>query len=149
MTPEASLEAFKVFAASRGTDLRNGALSNVMDTVLQFYTDCRATDLVSEDGDMLLFQYGCYDFGEGEWFEFDITRQFISALAEDDDALSQLHVTFRFAPDDELRMLKPFNQWCHSIQELKGFREAIFSGPAFALVHSRQPAGIDVLWEQV
>ena len=72
--------------------------------MVDFYRDVRAEGCdVSEQGDMLLFQWGTYDF-DGKIFTCDLTRQFIlSGLEnEDDDAsMSQLSFTFGFTPSPE------------------------------------------------
>jgi hypothetical protein len=44
---------------------------------------------------MLLFQFGTYDWGFGENFKFDLTRQFIVADKQDDDAVDLRSVTKR------------------------------------------------------
>ena len=32
---------------------------------------------ISSDGDMLLFPWGTFDWGDGDYFEIDVTRQFM------------------------------------------------------------------------
>src|SRR5262245_54775822 len=71
--------------------------------MLGFYQDERADGCeIDEDGDMLLYQWGCYDWGQGESFEFNITRQFIAATAEDED-IRQLSLKFKFKTSEPLR----------------------------------------------
>jgi hypothetical protein len=85
-----------------------------------------------EDGDMLLFQWGTYDWGEGEAFEFNITRQL---MGDDEDAeVRQLRLTFRFEPTSALRALAQGNRWCQSPQRLDEFRAFVLGTPAFAAV---------------
>ena len=48
------------------------------------------------------FNGGTYDWGSGDHFELDLTRQVILPDEEDDDAIWQLHLTYRFSPSDEL-----------------------------------------------
>jgi hypothetical protein len=60
---------------------------------------CEDADPVDEDGDGILAQYGVYDWGQGEHFELDMTRQF--SFSDDDgeyDHMAQLQCTFRFGP---------------------------------------------------
>ena len=62
--------------------------------MLAFYGSVRFDDVdLAADGDMLLYQWGAYDWGEGESFEFDITRQLILGTGEDED-IFQLSLTF-------------------------------------------------------
>lgn len=50
---------------------------------IAFYGEVRADDVdLESDGDMLLFQWGTHDWGNGPMFEVDITRQFIRGAGE-------------------------------------------------------------------
>ncbi|AFM14007.1 hypothetical protein [Turneriella parva] len=81
--------------------------------IVDFYLNTRFEEVdISADGDMLLIQWGTYDWGEGAFFEFDITRQFIESSKTDDDAISQLHATLFFAETPELSK-EQGNQWFH------------------------------------
>jgi hypothetical protein len=52
---------------------------DMVSAMIIFYRDLRAEDCRFEsDGDMLLFQFGTYDWGNGPRFEFDVTRQLIA-----------------------------------------------------------------------
>lgn|GEM_PF-2338164 len=66
--------------------------------VLRYYTSqysIRVKGYKSEDdGDMLLFQSGVYDWGRGKNLEIDFVRQFIKSEGE----IFQLHTTFNFSP---------------------------------------------------
>ena len=98
-----------------------------------FYREERAEGCaVDGDGDMLLYQWGTYDWGEGESFELDITRQLITG-GEDDD-IFQLSLTFRFRPTAALRELGASNRWCHSPDELEDFRAFVHGSAAFLAV---------------
>jgi hypothetical protein len=80
---------------------------------------------------MLLFQWGTFDWGEGPRFELDITRQFIEDDEQDDDAISQLCLTFRFEPTAERDALGDGNRWCDGLAEIAGFRQFAMSSAAF------------------
>jgi len=81
--------------------------------MLDFYRHQRADDCDPEaDGDMLLFQWGTYDWGNGRFFEFDLTRQFITGEDQEDEDIWQLSLTLRYLPNDELLSLDSGNQWC-------------------------------------
>jgi hypothetical protein len=70
---------------------------------------------------MLLFQWGTYDWGSGKHFEVDVTRQVIFPDEADDDALWQLHLTYRAAPSPERTALGSGNRWCSSHTEVAEF----------------------------
>lgn len=62
------------------------------------YPKCRPEN----DGDMLLFQYGVYDWGSGRWFEVRMVRQFIveSWRRHPDYArMEQLDLTLFYPPE--------------------------------------------------
>jgi len=112
--------------------------------MLDFYRQGRAEEcLIDADGDMLLFQWGTYDWGEGESFEFDITRQLTVGDGEDED-IFQLSLTFKFEPTAPLRQLGAGNRWCHSPEELEEFRKFIYGSPAFSAVRGEVPSDVDL-----
>lgn len=84
-----------------------------------------------QDGDGILAQYGTYDWGDGEHFELDMTRQF--TFADEDGEYShmaQLQCTFEFVPNDELRALGDDNLWSFDLT-LDEFFERALALPGF------------------
>ena len=149
MKPSESAEALDS-RLQRVGGLEGASAGDLISAVIQFYTDCPASGLSDDaSSDMLLFQYGCYDWGDGEMFEVDLTRQFIVANEEDDDAVSQLHFTAFYEPDDELRAIGSHNRWCLSHDGVAGFRNEVLNSPALALMAKRQWAKARVGWEKV
>jgi hypothetical protein len=115
--------------------------------MFSFYRDVRADGCrLESDGDMLLFQWGTYDWGKGEQFELDITRQLIPGPGEDED-IWQLHLTFRFASEEILRAQGAGDRWCHSPAELEGFAALVRATPAYAAVMRRSDGIADVAYE--
>jgi hypothetical protein len=90
-------------------NLSSSTARNGLAQMLAFYASVPATGCGGPDGDMLLFQWGTYDWGKGRHFELNITRQFIEQGLEDDDAISQLSLTYRFTPNPELDALADSN----------------------------------------
>jgi hypothetical protein len=84
-----------------------------------------------QDGDGILAQYGTYDWGDGEHFELDMTRQF-SFTDEDGEYshMAQLHCTFEFEPTDALRALGDANLWSFDLA-LEEFFERALAMPGF------------------
>ena len=99
--------------------------------MLDFYHDVRADGCeLDNDGDMLLFQWGTYNFGGEPSFQFDITRQLYLGELEGeggDSAMSQLSFTFHFAPSAQLDAMKAGNHWCRTLDKLIDF-EAFITG---------------------
>jgi hypothetical protein len=128
----------------QGGDLSALSLAEGVNAMLEFYREVRARGCdIAQDGDMLLFQWGTYDWGDGEHFEFDITRQFIEEPGADED-IWQLSLTFRFAPEESLRALGSGNRWCHSPQELEPFVTFIRSTAAYTLVVEKRLVSVSL-----
>jgi hypothetical protein len=93
-----------------------------------------------EDGDGILAQYGTYDFGEGEHFEVDMTRQFTFYDEDGEyDHTSQLACTFRFPPSDDLRRIGAGDLWSFGVP-LDEFFDQALQMPGFSAVLD---AGLD------
>jgi hypothetical protein len=145
MKPIESKREFERFLAARhpgpgALTPRQGAAA-----ALDFYEARRATGCdVEADGDMLLFQWGTYDWGEGEHFEVDFTRQFATPQGDDDPDLRQLSLTFRFPATDLLRGLGAGDRWCHSPSGLAGMRAFVEAAPGLAAVADRADGAVSL-----
>lgn len=91
------------------------------------------------DDDLLLFQWGCYDWrdGKGERFNVDFLRQFTVYSRDGDyDHMEQLHCTFFFEPTPELQALgsdsewsgRSLDVWFAQVEELPAFTVPANSG---------------------
>ncbi len=135
--PRGTLQTFQAFLMARGLTDTTLSLRDGFEAMFEFYLDVRANGCALQDADMLLFQWGTYDrmflprAGEtGEAFDLDITRQLIPEGGEDDD-IFQLSLTFVFEPTSPLRVLGNHHRWCHSLQELPGFRDYVLRSTPF------------------
>ena len=86
---------------------------NSLNNILKVFTD---TYMLSNkkfdrnnDADMLLFQYGVYDWGNGKNLEIDFVRQ----LIQNDDVI-QIHITLKIPYQDEFSKIESFNEWYNS-----------------------------------
>jgi len=89
-------------------------------------------------GDTLLFQWGNYDWhdGNGERFEIDFLRQFGIITPDGEyDHMEQLHCTFLFELTDDLRQLERGEEWIDDDLE-RGFAK-VEAFPVFEVI--RQP----------
>jgi hypothetical protein len=109
-----------------------------------FYQSVAAGGCDVPDGDMLLFQWGTYDWGAGKYFELNITRQFIEPEDEESVAISQLGLTFRFEPAPEWVALGAANRWSGDQAESAIVREFVFSSPAFMAVADQKALTIEL-----
>jgi hypothetical protein len=112
-----------------------------------FYKDLRADDVdLESDGDMLLFQWGTYDWGNGPMFEVDVTRQLIRGTGEDDD-IWQLHLAYRFPPAESLRALGKGDRWCARPGDIPSFERFMMTHAAVAAVGSRDDGQVRLDYE--
>lgn len=149
VTPQHSEAAIKAFFSKRQVQPASAPLQALVEATLAFYTQVPISGLrIGQDSDMLLFQWGVFDWGKGEHFEFDITRQFILSQGTDDDAISQLRVTSYITPSKQLRDIPLGNRWCRNAKDAPDFQAFILSSAAFQLA-SQQPRRIEVAWSPV
>lgn len=96
-----------------------------VEAMLAFYAEDRADGCDLEvDGDMLLFEWGTHDWGEGAAFEVTITRQLLVAGNEDDEP-RQLSLRIRFDPSAALGGEDAGSDWCLSPSRLEAFRHSV------------------------
>ena len=142
MRAKKAKKEFERYLKRRGVDPADMTPSSGVDAMLEFYGDVRTRDCdIARDGDMLLFQWGTYDWGQGEHFSFDITRQLIVGPGEDED-IWQLSLAFKFPPEDGLRALDSGNRWCAAPHQLEEFADFLHSTPAYATVANRSDANV-------
>jgi len=102
-----------------------------IDRFISFYEKYKLKpELEDEEEDMLLYQYGTYDWtGKGGNFEFNLTRQF--EIPNDDEFL-QLSLTLKYDPEivgeieDENSWstdFKTVNEWAENIKTTEGFQK--------------------------
>ena len=87
--PQNARKEFEAMLRSRGLYEHDLSLIDGSEALFDFYRDQRPSGRVfeqHEDADMLLFQWGTFDWGAGEHFAFNLTRQIIvDEEAEDED----------------------------------------------------------------
>lgn len=124
-------KAFREYLASKGERLPKLTPARAVVAMTSFYRDVRADGCpIEADGDMLLFEWGIFDWGSGARFEIDIVRQLIAEPGDDDD-IWQLHLTFRCEPTEALEGLGKGSRWCHSPHDLPDFLAFVESHPIF------------------
>jgi|SRR5215470_6074355 len=139
--PRNARQEFERFLGGKDLHERDLNLPDGCEAFFDFYRDLRPHGRVfeqQEDADMLLFQWGTYDWGTGKHFSFNLTRQLIVSEDAEDEDIWQLGLTFEFEPDNELRALGSGNKWCHSLSQLLEFREYVCRSAAFTTCTEHQ-----------
>ncbi len=144
---EAQLE-FEEYVAEHGAAVSGLLASQGVALMISFYRDRRPSDKSDDD---LLYQWGAFDWGSGEFFDLDITRQFIHDAVAEDDNIWQLSLTFRYAPTDGLRALGSGNRWCGTSrpQGIDYFAQWIEKSVAFQAVSHMKPDRIELNYQCV
>jgi hypothetical protein len=131
---------------TRGAELDGLSAASAVHSMLDFYRSVRADDVdLSESGDMLLFQWGTWDWGDGPTFQYDITRQFITAIDDPDDADSsfwQLSLTLHFEPSDVFAAVGSGDRWCNLPGEVEDFARFIADSAASTVAQQSTPSRV-------
>jgi len=146
-----SRDAFEEFLASRRGSLDTIDASSALQLMIDFYIGVRADDVDLENGgDMLVFQWGTYDWGSGPSFQYDVTRQLISeGIDEDDtdDAFWQLSLTLHYVPTAETQAMGGGDHWCAGLDRVDEFRKFIRDSAATALARRAAPRRVELRFE--
>jgi hypothetical protein len=137
MTSDEAPDRLRALLREAGVDLDRPSADDVQTTwqvMRRFAAEpVDDADPREAEGDGILAQYGTYDWGDGEQFELDMTRQF--SFSDEDGEYShmaQLQCTFQFEPSDALRALGEANLWSFDLPLDEFFDEALalpgFSG---------------------
>ena len=145
--PKEAITAFEKQLKNSIIDFHNISVELLIDQQLTFYKKIRAKNVSYEnDGDMILFQWGTYDWGEGKYFQFDIARQFIETDKNGDDAISQFHTILFYDPNsigEEIQGNKWFNNYKNT-DEIKIF---ILQSDIYERIKSLKPIKREISWE--
>lgn len=143
-------KGFASFAEKKDIDSDDLSLSDFPRLIIDYYTDIEFPELDrAEDADMLLFQYGTYDWGDGPFFEVDFTRQFYQFFpdAEDHEILQQ-SFTFYFDPEP-FRHIDSFNLWSNAVASLSEFEGAIVNSQGYREAVAQRPQRFEISVEDV
>ena len=152
MRANSSKAALESMLVHSGTDLQQLSVKDGFSMMLDFYRHQRAADcLIEADGDMLLFEWGAYDWGSGEVFSMKLTRQLIDESDGEDEHIWQLSLAFRFPPTARLRNLGSGNQWCPcpDAQVVQAFVDFVHQSDAFQYTSLLQPAEVELTYQNV
>ncbi|MCZ2342849.1 MAG: hypothetical protein LC104_13830 [Bacteroidales bacterium] len=121
-----------------------------IEMMLRFYEEERVDRCsLDDDGDLLQFQWGLYDWGEGERFELNISRQLMTNEVAGDEQIRQLALTFGFAPTPALAEAGDGDQWCDTPEGLDEFRQFITTSAGMQATTGHLPERVDLTWDEV
>lgn len=147
MNPEDSLLIFQDRVTRAGLSLEKLIPAETLAQMMAFYREVRAERChLDEEGDMLHFEWGSFDWGQGETFHVEFTRQFILPGNEDEDGMSQLFVRLHYPATVGLRALGEGSQWCESPDVAAAFEESVLASPAYRAVVTQPSDAITMEW---
>lgn len=145
--PEDLETGFVHFAAVNGVDLEKDPHATVFDTMLRYYAEVRVNGCdPGDDEDMLLLDWGSYDWGQGRAYEVDLSRQ-VLLPGRSDEAVLELHVVYRFPNTGDLAKISVGNDWWGSPGSVDEFAEVLGTNVALALASGAEPLSVEVYLE--
>jgi hypothetical protein len=145
MTEDEITQAFRSFAGGKAINLDGLSLSDFPRLLIDYHKDVEFPDISrADDGDMLLFQYGTYDWGDGRFFEIDFTRQFYQLFTDTEDhEVIQQRFTFYFEPTN-FQQIASFNIWSNAVAGLAEFEAAIVNSQGYQKALSHRPERFEI-----
>jgi hypothetical protein len=140
--------AFDEFLKARFLTTDALTAEDLLDSMAGWYLAERVgdADSIDRDGDMLLVQWGRWDWiGEGNsTWQFDITRQAMAAAEEiDDQEMWQFSVRLHFADSPESRRIEESNRWCRSPADIDDWHDFVRSSAAFSYAAGRPSLSVE------
>lgn len=137
-------KAFGEFAREAGVDPAGDSPTSVFDLVLRFYAAVRVNGCdPADDEDMLLLDWGSYDWGEGRAYEIDLSRE----ITVTGGKIRQLHVLYRFPNAAELSGIPQGNDWWGSPDRVDEFADVLKSNVALVAAAGSEPLSVEIYFE--
>ena len=135
---------FEKYLKENARTLNKLTVISGVDSMSSFYADKRVENSSLEnDGDMLLYESGVFDWGEGPNLEKNISRQIIEENSGDGD-IWQLTLIFKFSPESENSDLDDFNEWCKLPEKVNDFLKLLNSRKEIELYGDKHPGSIEL-----
>ena len=96
----------------------DNSVKNIIKVFIENYLKESKKHNREEDADMLLFQYGVYDWGNGKNLEIDFVRQ----LVKDEDII-QIHITLTIPFEEKFSTIESYEEWYNSFENKKTLEE--------------------------
>lgn len=136
--------ALEEFAQVHDVDLAQAPHASVFALMLRFYAEVRVAGCdPADDEDMLLLDWGSYDWGEGRAFEIDLSRE----VTLPDNQIWQLHILYRFPNVAGLSHIPVGNDWWGSPDNIQELEEGVNSNVAVVAVADKRPVSVDIYFE--
>ena len=122
-------------------------VEDMVKTMLGFYGTVRAAVAPEPDSDMMLFEWGIYDWGHGKFFQVSMVRQFSEKrLFGGDPKLSQLNACVYFDSPARFATIGRNDIWCHSVEELGDFMLTVMNSTVHEATAKVAPHHSEIRW---
>ena len=96
----------------------DNSVKNIVKVFIENYLKKSKKYNRQEGADMLLFQYGVYDWGNGKNLEIDFVRQ----LVKDEDII-QIHIALTIPFEEKFSTIESYEEWYNSFENKKTLEE--------------------------
>lgn len=121
-------------------------VENCLDYVIDFYNNYTIEDVdtVYPENDMLLFEYGIYDWqdGKGENFTIGLTRQFYTGQIEA-GILFNLQLMLYYDKSNFLG-IEPYNRWSDEFESIEDWSKKVEKADGFIQTINMTPISYDI-----
>lgn len=149
MFPSESVASFLEFTQVSSSELKSLTPTKGIDAMIVFYRGIRIKAPHSPEyssGDLLMYQWGIFDWGTGPSFELNITRQFVEEEKGDYQGLiSHLSLTFYFRPESGESLGKAC-RLCESVPGVLEFLAFIRDSPPYVTLGDSAPDHVELDW---
>ena len=148
MRVDAAKEHFEKYLSERRLSVEQVDAENALVAMAGFYLDVRADKVdMEQGGDMLLFDWGTYEWDDGPRFQYCVSRQFI--LDGEVPQCWHLALTLYYDSDSRTLTLDAGQRACPSFADLDSFMAFVDGAPATRYARRRHPSGIRLDLEEV
>ena len=148
MRVDAAKEHFEKYLSERRLSVEQLDAENALVAMVGFYLDVRADKVATDEGgDLLLFDWGTYEWEDGPRFQYCITRQFM--LPGEVAECWHLAVTLYYGSDGRTLALDAGERACASFADLDAFLTFVDGAPATRYARRHDPSAIRLDLEPV
>lgn len=147
--PGSATDAFRRFTAARAVSIARLGVTQIVALMTSWYELQQARGVaIDEDGDMLLFQWGTYDWGAGASLHYDLTRQLTFTKGSGDAEIWQLSLTAHFPTSAESDRLGRGHHWCHRPDGLAEFQRHAMQARATQQLRDHSPVRTELAFDR-
>lgn len=146
LTKDIVESTFKQKVSDWITENKSFTVNDSLELVIDFFNNysIRNVDSTIPDDDMLLFEYGIYDWqdGKGENYTIDIARQFYIE-DEESDGRFQLHLIMYY-DSEEFRGVEAANKWSVDFENVEEWKNHVINTQGFKAAENKQAKAFDI-----